>query len=309
MKELTDDTKLYRIMPMEQFLCMLQLKRNILVRPSLWEDPFEELINKTKVALSLEGKNEKIEVALNWQNWYCQSWSTQEENDAMWRSFSKNGEIRSVKIRTTKKKLENTIEPSYEKDVKTCNKEPFIQRLQAEKVHYCKVEEYENKFVELYNKICKGDTKSTDNILKNIEKSLLLIKRNEFAHENEVRLLGETLCLMRNGNSINYNIESSLNNGLIEEVVFDPWTPKHITKLYKEVILSYGFVKKENINISELYKKLDVNSEIEYQFTENDNIKNIGREGSNVYVVTKNGEKKYIKIEPIKSMGMNISLN
>ena len=53
---------------MEQFFCMLQLKRNILVRPSLWEDPFEELIKKTKVALSLEGKNEKLEVALNWQN-------------------------------------------------------------------------------------------------------------------------------------------------------------------------------------------------------------------------------------------------
>ena len=67
----------------------------------------------------------------------------------MWRLFSKNGVVRSVKIRTTKKKLENSIEPFHKDDEKSIDKKPLIQKLQAEKVHYCHVNEYEKMFIEL----------------------------------------------------------------------------------------------------------------------------------------------------------------
>ena len=121
-EKLTDDVRLYRIMPLERFLQMLQDRKNVLVSPSLWDDPFEVLFDEKSIKEIKKKLNNDIAPDapinnLDYKKWFGQCWCMQEESDALWRVLTQNRQQRSVKIKTSFKDL-NKITKSRNKDVK-----------------------------------------------------------------------------------------------------------------------------------------------------------------------------------------------
>ncbi|MBQ9186697.1 MAG: hypothetical protein IJ144_02590 [Prevotella sp.] len=106
-KELPDDTRLYRIMPLERLLQMLDSKENTLVKPKLWDDPYEKNISNLWKDGTLYLPNNYccgIKMPIS-KGWYGQCWTLNEESDALWRTYTKGMQHRSVKISTTVKQL------------------------------------------------------------------------------------------------------------------------------------------------------------------------------------------------------------
>ena len=93
------DKYVYRIISIDRLVELFSTNKNVLVNPSLWDDPFENLILKSKIRKS-SGKI--IDYKLH-NNFYGQCWSTHRASDAMWRIYSPNS--KGVRIRTTIRKL------------------------------------------------------------------------------------------------------------------------------------------------------------------------------------------------------------
>ena len=105
---------IYRVIPVCWLLELFKTKKNTLLKPALWDDPFENFILKGLGRLS-NGKTASLGMR---DLLYGQCWTLRRESDAMWRIYSsdKNG----VKIRTTIKKLFESlynVMPSRSRDV------------------------------------------------------------------------------------------------------------------------------------------------------------------------------------------------
>lgn len=233
---------LYRIMPLSQFMAMLIYGKNILLHPSSWEDPFEKLIEKFTVNLVDEPEIEPFH--LDWDHWYGQCWTLQAVSDGLWRSFTHNKEVRSVKIKTTIGKLMNSYKPSASN--KTI--------LYVGKVNYSSEQNFLNESISLskhYVK-CLGIIDPSPKEIQHLcELSLLTLKRDAFEYENEFRLLAYRSKGYKK-QSWGYNINV---NELINEVEFDPWTPEYEQQLYKD-LLSKKLGFEGDVNFSPLYKEL-----------------------------------------------------
>lgn len=245
-----DSDYLYRIMPIRDFIS-LAMGTNTLVRSTCWEDPYEGLM-QTMVSEYIEEKNKKVE-DLHYDHWYGQCWSKTKDCDGLWRSFTHNKEVRCVKIKTTKKKLRNSILP-YNKD-KVCFTidDVFYSERPEKDSDKCKIEAFKkkvNEVVDIQNKFLSLHT--THDFLRAFERSLLIVKRHEFQYENEVRLLAYH---KEATNDIAWSYETNINDW-VEQVEFDPWTKDYEYATYKKLIKEkLGF--KGKIKLSTLYKKLD----------------------------------------------------
>ena len=104
---LTLDTPIYRIFRYERFVELLKSGKNTLVRPSTWEDPFENVLFNHQY---LDASGKEIDLSSIRDSWYGQCWTDKEaECDGLWRVYSDNGKNRSVRVKTTVRKIfENT---------------------------------------------------------------------------------------------------------------------------------------------------------------------------------------------------------
>jgi hypothetical protein len=82
------DKEIYRIMPIHQLLEIFETKQLTLVKPSMWDDPFENLL------LNVSPVRDAV---------YGQCWTLHKETDAMWRIYSQNKQ--GAKVKTTIRKL------------------------------------------------------------------------------------------------------------------------------------------------------------------------------------------------------------
>ena len=105
LKEKDLDKYIYRIISLERLEELFTTKNNVLVKPSKWEDLFENFILKSKVRLS---SGEIIEYNF-YDRFYGQCWTLHSVSDAVWRIYSPNGD--KVRIRTT---IRNLLESLYE---------------------------------------------------------------------------------------------------------------------------------------------------------------------------------------------------
>lgn len=259
-KKVTDNHKLYRIMPLEQLMNMLEDSTNTLVRPSKWEDPYEELMMISKIQ-SDDSQGRDIKT-LDWKRWYGQCWSYVNESDSLWRAFTNGKNVRCVKITTTYSKLKKSLASSPTQDKRRVI--PFL-----EDVSY--INDYLDEFDATYRKYAKifiGSLTLPDNLKDANEAeyyinnsfvfSLLQTKRKAFVHENEIRLLA-----FEEGEVENYDKDSVYKyevtpTELIDNVEFDPWTPPYLKNSYLKLMEKYGLKNengKEVVSFSELYKK------------------------------------------------------
>ena len=159
------DTRIYRIFPQMRFFSLFEEKKNALLRPGKWDDPFENVFLKSPVALP-NGETGQFGFR---DDVYGQCWTLETATDAMWQIYSKGGD--GIRVRTTVGKLIDGMRFVHGKwaDV-SC----FIGRV---------------KYRSEKNLKAFGREVFTRYSRESAVAHSLLIKRMAYKHENEVRLI------------------------------------------------------------------------------------------------------------------------
>ena len=243
-KELSDDTSLYRIMPLERLLQMLVDKENVLVSPSLWDDPLELLVDD-KLLEEVNHRHQIPEDAPiykcieNNHKWYAQCWSYTEESDAMWRIYSHDKAQRCVRIETTFGKLQRSYRRYNGKDTEFFLKPVRYGRLNT------------GDYLEQAESVFDEDD-AMQNMQLSIEACIHLLKHEAYRHENEVRLLAFVPNLKPVAKCYSYSINPVT---LIKTIVLDPWTPKESVNAITTAIKKCAKTGKLKVERSDLYEK------------------------------------------------------
>lgn len=212
-----NNTPIYKIMPLKWFKVMLEEKRNTLMRPSSWDDPYEMNYSNSVIVTG------KGELALDASHWFGQCWSLCEESAIMWQAFKKTQEP-YVKIKIRAFDLVGELK----------SKDDGLRISILEHVRYFNPNIYDykkaiNDCVSMHqwpkNFLSRGLTFAELYPLYS-----LLTKRDVFKHEEEVRLLLFDKSSSKSQESISY----PFNPDILKEVVIDPWTSLDDDK-YKKI--------------------------------------------------------------------------
>lgn len=228
--DLEMDTKIYRVFPLVRVLDLFEKSRNILVRPRLWDDPFENFFLGARAFYD----SAEVDMSILKESWYGQCWTTLAESDAMWRIYSPTKD--GVCVGTTVGKLFRSY---YDETNSRSALKMFIGRVAYKGENEIAVMAEDLTFTDLAG----GGTN------KEFARTLL-VKRLEFAHEHEVRIL---FCDVDKEHPLDdiapFNFDAA---ALIESVVFDPRLDLRIMSAVSSVIAGLGY--KNNIDRSRLYE-------------------------------------------------------
>ena len=226
---------IYRIIPFYRLLEILKTNQLYVSQTIQWEDTYENFLAKSNFKW---GK-----IPITYANFlpcfYGQCWSLSKETDALWRIYSLDK--CSVRIKTTICKLLSS----------SCNEPNYIDfstkiRIVGKVTYFSK--EQLAKWVNNENKGIISEATLRES---------LFLKRKEFSHEKEVRLVinktidreDEFNGLQRKG--IILNITS---NDFIDEVMFDPRISNTEYETYLYTLKKIGYQNK--ISKSNLYNFL-----------------------------------------------------
>lgn len=233
------DKNVYRIFSFSRLKQLFEEQKLGLVKPSLWEDPFENFILNSTGTFP-DGREFTIG---NRESFYGQCWSLTKESDAMWRIYSPEKD--GVKVKTTIRKL---FEPFFQ--IGGVYRKPMTGNEYNLKTFIGKVK-YKNKQT-LLNMLTDRERMSGKLYDQSGwgQASTFYFKRWAFRHEKEIRI-------MYNGNedpnAIGNVFKFDLNpNDVIDEIVFDPRMDRDEYELKKAETRELGFEKK--IIQSGLYK-------------------------------------------------------
>lgn len=221
------DKKIYRVFTIQRLLEIFQEKKLALVRPYKWDDPFENYIMNSTGELE-DGQLFSIGFK---DHFYGQCWTMTRESDALWRIYApeKNG----VRLTSTPRKLLSALFSFNQDRFKTLT--CFIG-----KVEY-------HTTARLTQILLNANALMTDQSGIGQARSLLL-KRKPFKHENEVRLIFNSLGKIKN-DVYKFDINPF---ELFTDMVFDPRMDYLLFKVFKEHFRKLGF--KHRIVKSVLYK-------------------------------------------------------
>ncbi|WP_126304467.1 DUF2971 domain-containing protein [Neisseria animaloris] len=210
------DKKIYRIFPIDRFFEILEKKQLVLVKPKLWDDPFENLLLSSKFRMD----DGEIVGFASRDSVYGQCWTWHRESDAMWRIYSqhKNG----IRVQSTPRKLLLALHAEIGNFASIRG---FIGKVRYQSTH-----DLLKSFmqIDLFNTSGSGMAQS------------LLYKRKAFSHEKEVRLIyfGEDgKC---QNNLFQFGIDP---NDLFDSLLFDPRMNNHLKESYRSQI------RKMNCNV------------------------------------------------------------
>lgn len=213
------DTPIYRVFSLCRFKDILIRKKMGLVRPSKWDDPFENFFLKCKVEISGKGLASLKQLC---DSWYGQCWTTLQDSDAMWRIYSPNKE--GLRVSTTVRKLFRAI----------CDPTEQFANL---KFFVGKVEYHEQPEIEAFLR----NTTFRDTVLGGQSyplAKLLCVKRSEFKHEEEVRLLYYDTDHAVDCEVLNIPFDY---NTVLEDATLDPRLEENEFERLKEEIRDYGW--------------------------------------------------------------------
>ncbi len=225
------DGPIYRVFSSSRLFEMFDTSKLSLLRPKMWEDPFENFLYQipcvdltTGASVSVENLRRKL---------YGQCWSFEKESDAMWRIYSPTKD--AIKVSSTPRRLIRAI---YDAKHQFASLMYFIGA-----VRYAE----ENDFVTFFSNPDSMLTCITDTSAR-CPVELLLWKRREFEHEKEVRLIFQNTHDLPD-DIVHFDIDPFT---LFDEVVFDPRMPKPIAAAFSAKLRTYGF--KGTIDQSKLYQ-------------------------------------------------------
>jgi hypothetical protein len=185
-------TPVFRVFRTQHFIKSLKKNENVMVRPHLWDDPFENL-TFNRMIINFDILNVKPFPVSNLirDRLYGQCWTLNcEETDALWRIYSPKAD--GVRIKSTIGRLFAGLYDETDPHAEECY---FIG-----KVNYLS----QDKIVTFIKKgisVPTGDLNLLDKVANRISSgkwaaSTLLVKRTEFQHENELRLIYESVYLV-----------------------------------------------------------------------------------------------------------------
>lgn len=194
------DTAVYRVFPEARALELFQARELVLVRPALWDDPFENFLLNAMLEFS-NGERASLEAIRD--PWYGQCWTSQTESDAMWRIYShdKTG----VRLASTVGKLWDAVCPLTDEWTPL---EFYIGRVG----YYSQAE-----ILETFGKVTFEDL-TLGGQTRDLAQTLL-IKREAFAHEKEVRVLCYDARGRHTGKIAKFAIDPAR---LVDDVMLDP---------------------------------------------------------------------------------------
>ncbi len=223
----SEDTVLYRYYSLNRFRELVSDKELVLVRPSMWPDPFEDFLSRTETSLS----GEKVQFDLT-KEYVGQCWTVAEECDGLWRNYC--GLDNGVRISTTAGKLLSAI---WDHNDKYASLHTFVGG-----VKYLSDTEIK---ASLKGCLVYGHD-LTDPNGTGIAQTLL-VKRTEFAYEREVRALATQ-------NDTEYKIKKFGIDPVvfIDEVMYSPQLSIVIQKAIQSILGSVG-MPQSKISRSSLY--------------------------------------------------------
>ena len=192
-------------MPLKRLKEMVEEKRNTLVSPSLWEDPYEMNYSNSVIV------TEKGDLPLDASHWFGQCWSLCEESAIMWQAFKKSPEpyvkikIHAFDLVGELKSNDDGLRISILEHVRYFN--PNISDYEEALKDCVSMHQWPQNF------LSRGVTCAELYPLYS-----LLTKRDVFKHEEEVRLLLFDKSSLKSQESISY----PFNPDIIKEVVIDP---------------------------------------------------------------------------------------
>ena len=207
---------IYRIISIKRLFELFEMNKNILVHPSLWDDPYENLILKSKVR---SNAGEIVNYRFH-KNFYGQCWSLHRASDAMWRIYSPDK--RGIRIKTTPNKLLSSL---YQGGAEDPSRSCVIG-----KVRYLS----EKRLLGFGNSIYKNGSLSKDNLFHS-----LLVKRLAFKHEREVRLMYYDLHDSERSKKFSYYFNP---HEVIDQLMIDPrLTKEEAFNIKSELIKVTGY--------------------------------------------------------------------
>lgn len=205
------DRYIYRIMPVHRLFEIFESNEITLVDPEKWDDPFENLVLKGFI----DGVFDEYPAAKVIRNHiYGQCWTLHKETDAMWRIYS--ADKQGVKVRCTARNLLTSIlenNTAFDKEGIYLGKVDYVPQ-----------------------KTLLTILQSSGLFGADVARTLLL-KRQEFKHEAEVRLIFTRAS--KEVKKLKIKPED-----VFDEIVFDPRMNKHIYNSYAQSILSNGYSKR-----------------------------------------------------------------
>ena len=215
-------------MSIDRLIDMLENNKNTLVKPELWDDPFENFILNIPVT-NINGDTSKSVLR---NRAYGQCWTKTTESDAGWRIYAPNHD--GVKIRTTVNKLFKSLHKSQTTYANTS----------------CYIGEVKYHSQKGISKLVSDRLEIRDKFKGSIGQArTLLFKRNAFKYEREIRLI--FLHPKNESRSSIYSYQCDVLS-LIDSITFDPRMKSSVFNIYKKHIKELGF--KGRIIHSGLYK-------------------------------------------------------
>lgn len=188
----------YRVMPIKRLYELFESRRNVLINPSLWDDPYENFILSSKVR---EQSGEIVDYGLH-KHVYGQCWSFHRASDAMWRLYSDGT---GVRIKTTPDKLLSSLyHAGVDKPNMSCG---------VGKVQYLN----RDKLMTVANSTYGDHLITSENLFRS-----LLVKRLAFRHERELRVLYLDIGERENGRLFSYSLDP---HAVVSQIMLDPRTP------------------------------------------------------------------------------------
>jgi hypothetical protein len=228
------DQEVFRIDKIDRIEQMFSDNMLVLVRPAMWEDPFENFLLKCS-AVEPDGTIVALDNLAN--SWYGSCWTLNSDSDAMWRIYSQKKD--GIRLKSTVRKLAEAIwetQNLFSSLKYFIGKVQYLPRTDIEKIL---------QRTSFWNLAAGGQNSAFA--------ETLLLKRTEFEHENEIRILAcssnDPLDPRTNGDLYKIPINS---NYFIEELCIDPRLSDAEAETVKNKLQRFGY--SGQITQSELYK-------------------------------------------------------
>ncbi len=221
------DKPIFRVISIKRLFELFENKENVLVKPTLWDDPFENFIMNSTGELE-DGQMFSIGFR---DHFFGQCWTKTRESDAMWRIYSPDKE--GVRIATTPRKLLRSL---YDTEGEYRDINCFVGG-----VNYYTTPKLKT-LLDTYASTWIVDSTGAG------QAQTLLFKRSAFKHENEIRLIFNSQGKEKS-DLHRYPIDPF---DLIDDIVFDPRIDYKEFAQYKKDLQKSGF--KNRIVKSILYQ-------------------------------------------------------
>lgn len=230
---------IHRIFPFERFVDLVRNQWLALVRPSCWEDPFENPLNRM-ITDALTGR--KLRLPHFESKLFAQCWSFAFESDAMWRIYSTDR--RGVLVTASAQALLTLGKPQFEGPMEQVFLGKVQYKSQAELKEMLESQDF-------LRNVLRAPMYSHDS------SSVLLYKRDSFKHEEEVRLILSRHISEVPGDIARFQIPL---DEVILKVTLDPRLNDEEFERYSYLMDKIGY--KGRIECSSLYSVPHLNLEI-----------------------------------------------